>query len=80
MILITFTNQEITTTQQMKSKQIQYCPHFEKAGAIDSLKKVFENYNDIRKQIRILTLSAGEIDEQITTKCKIDKLAKSFSQ
>ena len=79
-ILITFTNQEIISIQQMKSKNIQECPHFQMAGAIDSLKKVFENYKGARKQIRILTLSAGEIDDQITTKFKIDSLVKSFSQ
>ena len=79
-ILITFTNQEIISIQQMKLKNIQECPHFQMAGAIDSLKKVFENYKGARKQIRILTLSAGEIDDQITTKFKIDSLVKSFSQ
>ena len=78
-ILITFTNQEIISIQQMKSKNIQECPHFQMAGAIDSLKKIFENYKGARKQIRILTLSAGEIDDQITTKYKIDSLVKSFS-
>ena len=79
-ILITFTNQEIISIQQMKSKIIQECPHFKMADAIDSLKKVFENYKGAHRQIRILTLSAGEIDDQITTKYKIDSLVKSFSK
>ncbi len=79
-ILITFTNQETLSIKQMKSKHIVECDHFNMAGAIDLLKKVFENYNGERAQIRILTLSAGEIDDQITTKYKIDALVKSFSQ
>ena len=79
-ILITFTNQETLSIKQMKSKHIVECDHFNMAGAIDLLKKVFESYNGERAQIRILTLSAGEIDDQITTKYKIDALVKSFSQ
>ena len=79
-ILITFTNQEIISIQQMKSKIIHECPHFKMAEAIESLKKVFENYKGAHRQIRILTLSAGEIDDQITTKYKIDSLVKSFSK